>query len=108
MGDTGAIRDANALAIDCRQEEALAVLDRAEASGGLSAYLAELEKVVFLLDLGREADAEDLLAQRNARVGATADDAAEARSAVEESLAELRKARKEKTGQATCTDTVSA
>ncbi len=102
LGDTGAIRGANKLAIECRHDEALSMLDRARQSEGLSAYLAELETVVFLRDLGRDREAAELLEQRNARVGATAEEAAEAESAIEESLAELRKERGKKLGRATC------
>ena len=47
-------------------------------SCGFAAELAVLEKVVVLLDAGREAEAEKVLAERNESVGASADDIAEA------------------------------
>lgn len=108
LGDTQAIRDASELAVACRHDEALAMLDRAQGSGGLSAYIAELEQVVFLRDAGRYREAAELLEQRNTRAQASADDAAEAARAVAESLAELRKARAAEMGRATCPGIESA
>jgi len=108
FGDTGAIRDAGELAVACRHDEALVLLDRAQQGGGLSSYIAEIEKVVFLRDAGRYREAAELLAQRNVRVEASAEDIAEAESAVEESLAELRELREKKTGRPTCPGIESA
>jgi hypothetical protein len=108
FGDTGAIRDAGELAVACRHDEALMLLDRAQQGGGLSSYIAEIEKVVFLRDAGRYREAAELLAQRNVRVEASAEDIAEAESAVEESLAELRESREKKTGRLTCPGIESA
>jgi hypothetical protein len=108
LGDTGAIRDANELAVACRHDEALALLDRAQQGGGLSAYIAELEQVVFLRDAGRYSEASALLAERNTRAQASDDDVAEAEAAIEKSLAELRKEREKKSGRATCPGNESA
>ena len=46
IGDTAAIREASQYAVDCQPDKALAILDRAQQAGGLSAYIAELEKIV--------------------------------------------------------------
>lgn len=102
MGDTRSVKDANKLAIECRTDEALAAVEQAEQGGGLSSYLAELQKVVFLRDAGRMAEADAAMAARNARPEVDAENAAEAEDAVAESLAELRKEREKKTGSATC------
>jgi hypothetical protein len=102
VGDTGAVRDANELAIECRTDEALAAAEQAAQGGGLGSYVADLQKVVILRDAGRMAEADAAMAERNKRADATAEEAAEAEQAVQESLAELRAEREKKTGSATC------
>ena len=101
-GDTRSVKAANELAIDCRIDEALAAVEKAELSGGLSSYIAELQRVVFLRDAGRVAEAEAAMAARNERAQATPEEAAEAEEAVKESLAELRSEREKKSGSASC------
>jgi hypothetical protein len=102
VGDTGAVKEASELAIDCRLEEALVAVRRAEDGGGLSSYIADLEEVVFLRDAGRTAEADAALAERNARMEGTDEAAAETEQAIEESLARLREEREKRTGSATC------
>lgn len=102
MGDTGSVKDANKLAIECRTDEALAAVEQAEQGGGLSSYIADLQKVVILRDAGRIAEADAAMAARNKRAEATTEEAAEAEEAVQESLADLRAEREKKTGSATC------
>ncbi len=102
VGDTRAVKDANELAIECRTDEALAAVRRAEQGGGLSSYIADLQEVVLLRDAGRMAEADAAMAARNERAEVSAENAAEAEEAVQESLAELRAAREKKTGSATC------
>jgi hypothetical protein len=102
VGDTSSVRDANELAIECRTDEALAAVEQAEQGGGLSSYIADLQKVVILRDAGRMAEADAAMAARNKRAEATTEEAAEAEEAVQESLGELRAEREKKTGSATC------
>jgi len=102
VGDTRSVKDANELAIECRTDEALLAVAQAEQGGGLGSYIADLQKVVILRDVGRMAEAEAAMAARNKRADATAEDVAEAEEAVEKSLAELRAAREKRTGSATC------
>lgn len=102
MGDTGAVKDANELAIECRIDEALAAVEQAEQGGGLGSYIADLQKVVILRDAGRMEEAEAAMAARNERAEATAEEAAEAEEAVQESLSDLRAERQKQTGSATC------
>ncbi len=102
VGDTSAVKDANELAIECRTDEALAAVEKAEQGGGLGSYIADLQKVVILRDAGRMAEAEAAMAARNKRAEATAEEAAEAEEAAQESLAELRAEREKHTGSATC------
>lgn len=102
IGDTGSVKDANELAIECRTDEALAAVVKAEEGGGLSSYIADLQKVVILQDAGRMAEAEAAMAERNKRAEASPEDAKEAEDAVAESLAELRAEREKKTGSASC------
>ena len=63
---------------------------------------AELQKVVFLRDAGRDAEALAVMEARNERIGADDKDSAEAEDAVEKSLAELREERRKQTGRTTC------
>ena len=102
VGDTSSVRDANELAIECRTDEALAAVEQAERGGGLGSYIADLQKVVILRDAGRTAEADAAMAERNKRADATAEEAAEAEEAVQESLADLRAEREKETGSATC------
>lgn len=102
VGDTGALKEANELAVSCRTEDALAAVDRAAARGGFSSYLAELERVVFLRDAGRTSEADAALAERNRRAEADAQDMAEADQAVAESVKELRDERERKLGKRLC------
>jgi hypothetical protein len=102
VGDTSSVRDANELAIECRTDEALAAVEQAEQGGGLSSYIADLQKVVILRDAGRMAEADAAMAARNKRAEATTEEAAEAEEAAQESLADLRAEREKKTGSATC------
>jgi hypothetical protein len=102
VGDTRSVKDANELAIECRTDEALAAVEKAEQGGGLSSYIADLQKVVILRDAGRMAEADAAMAARNARIEVDAENAGEAEDAVQESLTELRAEREKKTGSATC------
>jgi hypothetical protein len=96
------VKNANELAIDCETDKALIVVDRAAGSGGLSANIAELQRVVILRDAGRMSEADAALAERNKDAGADAQAAAEAVRALSESLEELRAERKKRTGRRTC------
>ncbi len=102
VGDVGDVKEANKLAIACKTDEALAAVDRAAGGGGLSSYIAELQRAVILMDAGRTSEAEAALAERNKRAGASAEDAAEAEQSVQESVEELRSAREKETGHRTC------
>jgi len=102
IGDTGAVREGYELAIACETDAALSAVDRAASSGGLSANIADLQRVVILRDAGRMREAAAALADRNARVNADAEGAAKAESAVAESIEKLRAERMQKTGRRTC------
>lgn len=102
VGDTSAVKDANNLAIACETDKALMAVDSAAKSGGLSASIADLQRVVILRDAGRLAQANAAMADRNARADADAQAAAEAERAVSESLEEMRSARQKQTGRRVC------
>jgi hypothetical protein len=102
IGDTGAVKQANELAIACQTDQALIAVDRAARGGGLGANIADLQRVVILRDAGRTSEAAAAMAERNARVGADAEAAAEAERAVSQSLADLRTERQKRTGRGTC------
>jgi hypothetical protein len=102
LGDVGDVKEANKLAVACKTNEALAAVDRAAGGGGLSAYIADLQRAVILRDAGRISEAEAALAEHNKRAGIRAEDAAEAEQSVEKSVEELRSAREKETGHRTC------
>jgi hypothetical protein len=102
MGDTAAVKNANELAIACETDKALVAVDRAAGSGGLSANIAELQRVVILRDAGRMSEADAAMAERNEHAGADAQAAAEAERAVSKSLEELRVERRKQTGRRIC------
>lgn len=102
LGDTGSIRAASDLAIDCRTDEALAALDKAEQSGGLSKYLAGLERVGILRDAGRDDEAARALAAYKAQPEMASSDDDEIERSLDKFVADLRDERREKSGSATC------
>jgi len=102
VGDTGAVKEANELAIACKTNEALAAAGRASHGGGLGANIGDLQRVVILRDAGRTSDAAAAMAERNQRAGADAKAAAEAEQAVAKSLEEMRAERQKRTGRRTC------
>jgi len=102
LGDTGAVKEANTLAIACRTDQALMAVDRAARGGGLGANIADLQRVIILRDAGRISEADTAMAERNARVGADAEAVAEADRAVAKSVEELRAEREKQAGRRTC------
>ena len=102
VGDVKDAKKGMKQAIKCNYDKALERLDTAIAEGGFAAELAVLEKVVVLLDAGREAEAEKVLAERNENVGASAEDIVEARKSIDETLEGLRAEREQQTGSRTC------
>jgi len=102
LGDTGAVKEANELAIACKTNEALRAVDRAARGGGLGANIADLQRVVILRDAGRLSEADAALAERNARAGADAEARAHAERSVSKSLQDLRAERQKQTGRRVC------
>ncbi len=102
FGNTDAVKQANELAIACRTDDALALTAQTTDTQTLAGGIAELQRIVFLRDAGRFAEADRLLNARNQRVSATAQDRAETESAIEESLTDLRSERRSRTGQSVC------
>jgi hypothetical protein len=102
IGDTGAVKHANELAIACKTDQALIAVDRAAQGVGLAAHIADLQRVVFLRDAGRVAEANAALAARNARIGADAEAAAKAERGISESLEELHAERQKRSGRRVC------
>jgi hypothetical protein len=103
IGDTADIKKAGEYAIDCQPDKALAALEKAQQAGGLGAYLAELEKIVFLQDAGREQEAAAALQSYHAEHDQDSRSREETEKSIQDSLKELRDQRFKKTGQRTCT-----
>lgn len=102
LGNTDAVNKANELAISCRTDEALALAAQTANGQTLAGGIAELQRVVFLRDAGRIAEADRALQARNQRVNADAAARAETEESVRESLTELRTEREERTDSAVC------
>lgn len=102
LGDTKSIKSANELAVACRTDEALTALDRAEQGGGLSQYLAGLERVGILRDVGRDREAADALAAYKAQPEAASSSNEDIEQSLGEFIEGLREERFKKTGSTTC------
>lgn len=102
IGNMGSIKEALELAVDCKPDDALRALQPAEADGGLSAYMAKLEKVVVLRDAQRTSEAALALDEYMALPEVEDSTRADIEDSVQESLEELRKERKKQTGKANC------
>ncbi len=102
LGDTGAIKEATELAIDCNTDAALRQLDQAEASGGLGFYLAGLERVGILRDAGRTAEAKQALEAYLAKPEADSGSPEQLESAINDFVKELREKRRKRTGSTAC------
>jgi hypothetical protein len=102
MGDTKSVNRASKLAVECKTDEALAALDTAEAGGGLGTYLAELERVGILRDVGRTAEAEQALQVYMSRPETADSDVQEVEESIEAFIEKLRDKRLDETGSATC------
>ena len=102
VGDVKDTKEGMKLAIKCNFDESLQKLDTAIAEGGFAAELAVLEKAVVLMDAGREKEAKEVMAERNARMDASDDEISEAEASVKETLENLRDEREKQTGKRTC------
>ncbi len=102
MGDTGSVKAASELAVNCQTDAAIDALKTAEEGGGLSQYIAGLELVGILRDAGRTAEAAEALKAYKAMPEADSSSDAEIEKSIQDFVAELREARKKKTGSASC------
>lgn len=102
MGDTDSVKAASELAINCQTDAAIDALKTAEAGGGLSQYIAGLERVGILRDAGRTAEAAEALKAYKAMPETASSSDAEIEKSLQDFVTELRKERKEQSGRATC------
>ncbi len=102
LGDTNSVKKASELAIDCKTEEALTVVDQASHGGGLSASIADLLRVAILRDVNRNAEADAALVERNQRWEVAAKDLAETEKSIAKTVTEIRAERQKRTGHLTC------
>lgn len=102
VGEVGAVKEANELAIACKTNEALVAVERASGGGGLGASIGDLQRVVILRDTGRMSEANAAMAERNKRWGVDAKAAAEAEEAVAKSMVEMRAERQKRSGRRSC------
>ncbi len=89
-------------ATKCNYDKALQKFETAMAGGGFAAELAVLEKVVVLIDAGREREAQEVMAERNERIDASEEEISEAEASIQETLKNLRDEREKETGSRTC------
>ena len=102
IGNMSAIKDGLQFAVDCQPDKALQKLDIAEADGGLSGYMGQLERIVVLKDAGRSAEAATTLEKYMALPEVKGETRAEVEQSINNSLEELRKEREKQTGKRTC------
>ena len=102
IGDFKSVNKATELAVDCKTEEALEAVNRADQGGGLGASIGDLQRVAILREAGRLAEADAAMAERNKRWNVDAKDAAEAEKSVDETVEKIRVERQKKTGSRTC------
>ena len=88
--------------MECRTDEALAALDTAEASGGLSKYMAGLERVGILRDAGRSEEAAKALQAYKSQPETASSSDEEIEESLTKFVDELRKERKQSTGSSEC------
>ena len=67
VGEIGAVKEANALAITCKADGALVTMDRAVQGGSLASSIGGLQRVVILRDAVRTAEVNAAMAERNKR-----------------------------------------
>lgn len=102
FGDIDAVNKASELAVDCKTDEALEAVNRADQGGGLGASIGDLQRVAILREAGRLAEADAAMAERNKRWNVNAKDAAEAEKSVDDAVEQIRVERQKKTGSRTC------
>jgi hypothetical protein len=102
IGDVKDTKEGMKQAIQCNYDEALKKLDKAIKEGGFAAELAVLEKIVVLMDAGREKEANEVMAERNERTDASEDEIEKTEASVEETLENLRDEREKQTGSRAC------
>ena len=105
IGDTKNIKAASDLAINCQYDAALSALKQAEAGGGLSAYIAELEYIAFLREAGRVTESEQAFADWAEKHEQTGQERQDASDSINQTVTKLREERLEKTGNAACPTT---
>lgn len=86
FGNTDAVREANELAISCQTDTAIALAAQTSDGTTLAGGLAELQRVVFLRDAGRNAEASQVLEARYRRLNADSETRAETERSLQESL----------------------
>lgn len=102
IGNMSAVKDGLQYAVDCQPDKALQKLDVAEADGGLSGYMGQLERIVVLQDAGRFREAETALDKYMALPEVAGQTRSEVEQSIKNSLEELRKEREKQTGKRTC------
>ena len=102
IGNVGAVKEANELAISCKTDEALMAVDRATQGGGFGASIGDLQRVVILRDAGRMEEADAAFLERNKRWHADAKNIADAEKAIADSIEEIRAERQKRTGHHIC------
>ena len=100
----GAVGEGMKLAVECKTDEALEVLDKAQKKRGLTGALDILELEAVLRDAGRDEEADALQAKREStQAGMTENQKEEAEKAILETVDNIRNERKKQTGSATST-----
>lgn len=98
----GKIGEAMKLAVNCETDKAVEVITKGEGDGMLGT-MAFLEHEAILRDAGRDNEADAVRANReSANPDMTGTEKADAEKSVQDTVAAIRKERKERTGHAEC------
>jgi hypothetical protein len=101
-GETATMNQIKALLMECRHDDALALLDEAEENGAMGMDLGELERVIILYDAGRVDDAEAAFENWQEVTGADGRKVQRERQAWELSLQQMQQERRIRTGSPVC------
>lgn len=99
----GAIGQGMKLALECKTDDALEVLDKAQKKRGMTGALAILEYEAVLRDAGRTEDADTAQAVRESeKAGMTEKQKEDAEKGIIQTVENIRNERKKQTGSPTC------
>lgn len=102
IGDVESVNTATDLAIDCKYDESLVLINKAGSEGGIMSYLAHLEYIAILRDAGRTDDADKALDQYMNTEAAPDSTREDIDQSLQETVKSIQEERKKRTGSSVC------